>query len=427
MKFADRTKNLGVSLALAGTLVLASGSVPTSAASQTDITFWVGHGSGALHKAMVYLTNEFNRTHPRIHVTMDIIGASVKALAAYEAGHPPNAAEMQRTYVDKYARAHALLDLVPYIHSKVNGMSATLLNSYYKTIWNYTKGPGNHVYMLPFDKKDMALYYNPNILAKAHVQPPKTWAQFPAVLEKIKQAGYIPISYSPGQAWFNMLLTSSGGSILNKAGTHAEVATPKGLAAMAYLRNLVNKGLLQVSSGYNYQLEFGTGKVGILVDSTAGYTYDKSAVAGRFKMEGAPIPAGSSGKIAAYTDGIGLVAFNTGTKAQKEASWIFDRWMALPQQNAYWVSHTDYLPTSRIATHMLSGFYKAHPVQAEAMYPLEHHGLLMRPHIGTKWNEISTIITNEVDACLLKKASPKQAVTAMQHQIDQVLSGQAVL
>lgn len=82
-------------LAAAAALLAACGSSSAKAASATasakartssarhpiDLTYWAGHGSGALHKAVIAEVAKFNATHPGIHVTFVVKGASKHGLA----------------------------------------------------------------------------------------------------------------------------------------------------------------------------------------------------------------------------------------------------------------------------------------------------------------------------------------------------------
>lgn len=412
----------GVSLA-AGTVNSTNVLNPNN---KVSATFWVGHNSGALAKAQIYLWKEFERLHPNIKINLKEQGASIGALAAWEAGDPPNCAEMQRVYVPKYTAAHALVDFTPYINGK-GGYTKAQLASFYPSIWSYVRGPGNHQYQLPMDKKDMAIYYNSSIFKKLHLKPPAKWGDIWSLAKTLKSHGYVPIAYTPDQRWWAMMLQDDGGSILNKSNTKAAFNSRQGLEALNFLLSLVNAGYLQVTSGYNYQTEFGAGKVGFLVDATAGYTYDAGAAGGKFVVGGAPIPVGTSGKEYAWTNGLGFVLFNTGTQAQKNACFQFMKWMTLPAQNAYWVEHTDYLPTSKAAYDLVKPYFAKNPAMAAAMPPLLDNTLSFRSPKTPAWPEVANVLVNMVQSVLLKQKAPQPALHQAAAQVDAILSGKSKL
>jgi raffinose/stachyose/melibiose transport system substrate-binding protein len=65
-------------------------------------------------------------------------------------------------------------------------------------------------YAVPFGAISVACVYNKNIYEKVGITPPKTWDEFISNCEKLKQAGYIPLSFNGkigwGEWWFYLAL-----------------------------------------------------------------------------------------------------------------------------------------------------------------------------------------------------------------------------
>lgn len=379
MALRSQRNFVGLSLLSAGALSLglagcgttsAAASSPNAQGHVTDITYWSGHSSGALYKAVVAEVRQFNKTHPTIHVTFKPIGASHHGLAAFESGQAPNVGMVSGYIVPQLAQSGALVNLSPYIHGP-KGLSTKQINQwFYPVIWQDTKETNGTQYIMPLEKKSLlVLYYNESLFQKAGISsPPTTWAQVGQDAAKITKLGsaYHGIAWTPElQQYFDMI-TANGGHVftggLNRRAYNLN--NPAAAATLNMLRRWIADGRMITTSGYQYQLDFGTGKVGMVIDASAGYTYDKSSVGGKFTMGGVPAPKGTSGHTSQYINGASTVMFNVGAPAQKTASWTFMKWMASPATNVYWDEHANYLPLGPAGDKLMQSFYHAHPAQA---------------------------------------------------------------
>lgn len=96
-------------------------------------------------------------------------------------------------------------------------------------VWESANLPGNvppsvreactydgKIYLLPITQHYVAFFYNKKIFAQVGVEPPRTWAEFNVVCEKLKSSGKIPIALGardkwPAQFWFDYLLLRTAG------------------------------------------------------------------------------------------------------------------------------------------------------------------------------------------------------------------------
>jgi multiple sugar transport system substrate-binding protein len=146
--------------------VVAGGSCSPNA---TKITFW------AWVPGMGRAVTEFNKTHPNICVTQEDVGAGspeyVAITNALKAGSgAPDVAEVEFDELPSFEVTHNVVNLVPY--------GANTYKSDFTTwAWDeVSQGPA--VYAMPGDAGPVAFYYNTKELAKYHITPPTTWAQF---------------------------------------------------------------------------------------------------------------------------------------------------------------------------------------------------------------------------------------------------------
>lgn len=374
---ASKVGRRGMLAGLATSVMLVSAGCGSSAPVSTpkasgpvSLTYWSGHASGALYKAVVAEVAQFNKTHPSIRVKFIPRGASSHGLAAFEAGQAPSVGMVSAYIVPQLARAGALVPLTKYVNGP-NGLTAAQIHQdYYPAVWNDMREGSSVQYQMPLEKKaTLVIYYNTALFKKAGITTlPKTWAQVGADAAKISSLGssYHGIAWTPYLDQLYDITLSNGGQVFTSATNRRAFAldNPAAIATMNMFKGWIKSGAMIMTSGYEYQLDFGTGKVGMVIDSSAGYTYDKRAIGGKFVMAGISAPAGTSGHSSQYINGASLVMFNVGTAAQKAAAWTFMKWMSSPSTNVYWDEHTNYLPLGPAAYSMMKSFYAQHPAQA---------------------------------------------------------------
>lgn len=436
MHFVRRSTRLaiaagGLSMALAGgvsSYAAAAGTPHAAGNSQgvTNITYWAGHSSGALHAAVVAEVNQFNRTHPRIHVTFHAIGASHHGLAAFEAGQAPNVGMVSGYIVPQLAQAGAIVKLNSWVNGKEGFSAAQIKKLYYPVVWKDMQEPNGAQYLMPLEKKSLlVIYYNESLFKQAGIaSPPTTWAEVGQDAAKITKLGskYHGIAWTPSLHQFFDIVEADGGQVFATTTHRTKFALTNSHAsqALGMLRSWVKDGSMILTSGYQYQLDFGTGDVGMLIDASAGYTYDKGSVGGKFVMGGIPAPSGTSGHPSQYINGASLVMFHTGTAAQKQASWTFMKWLSSPQTNVYWDEHTNYLPLGPQEYAMMNSFYKAHPAQAASFSNPSDWWFKPR---NANFEAAKAAMETPYDKALMGQLTVKQALSQMTQTGTSYLSG----
>jgi multiple sugar transport system substrate-binding protein len=160
-----------------GTTVLAGASCKSSSA--TKITFW------AWVPGISRAVNQFNKTHPSICVTLEDVGAGnpqyVKISDALKAGSgAPDVAEVEFDELPSFEVTHSVVNLAKYGANKYK-------SNFVPWAWDEVS-QGSAVYAMPGDAGPMAFYYNSKLLAKYHIAPPATWAQFATAAAALKKA-----------------------------------------------------------------------------------------------------------------------------------------------------------------------------------------------------------------------------------------------
>lgn len=124
------------------------------------------------------------------------------------------------------------------------------------------------------------LFYNKDLLAKANVQPPKTWEEFHQVGLKLKEAGVTPWVAPWGDKGrgimnsnFFPFIWQNDGDLFTEDGSKTQFNTPQVVEAAAYLKKLADDGVLASSStGANVESSrksFESGQSAFIIESEA--------------------------------------------------------------------------------------------------------------------------------------------------------------
>ncbi len=174
--------------------------------SATKVLFW------AWVPGMGRAVTEFNKTHPNICVTQEDVGAGdpeyVAITNALKAGSgAPDVAEVEFDELPSFEVTHNVVNLVPYGANNYK-------NKFTTWAWDEVS-QGSSVYAMPGDAGPMAFYYNTKELAKYHITPPTTWAQFAAdaaTLHKANPGAYMTNFSAIDLQWVMSLMAQDNAS-----------------------------------------------------------------------------------------------------------------------------------------------------------------------------------------------------------------------
>ena len=172
----------------ASVTVVAGGSCASSSAVKVMFWAWV--------PGMGRAVNAFNQTHPGICVTQEDVGAGdpeyVAITNALKAGSgAPDVAEVEFDELPSFEVTNSVADLVPYGANNYK-------SSFVPWAWQEVS-QGSAVYAIPGDAGPMAFYYNSALLAKYHITPPTTWADFATAAATLHKAD--PSAYAKAQGF----------------------------------------------------------------------------------------------------------------------------------------------------------------------------------------------------------------------------------
>jgi len=156
-----------------------------SSSNAVKITFW------AWVPGLGRAVTAFNQSHPGICVTQEDVGAGdpeyVAITNALKAGSgAPDVAEVEYDELPSFIVTKSVDNLVPYGANNYK-------SDFVPWAWQEVS-QGSSVYAIPGDAGPMAFYYNSALLAKYHIAPPTTWAEFAtaaATLHKDDPSAYM--------------------------------------------------------------------------------------------------------------------------------------------------------------------------------------------------------------------------------------------
>jgi multiple sugar transport system substrate-binding protein len=402
-----------------------SASTKSSAGGHVNIVLWHGYTETEA-VAIKKLVAEFNATHPSITVTAQSYGNSdyalQKVLAAIAGGKPPDISYLYGSWAPNIATNPGVVTL----NKLIAADPSFNWNDFYPAERQQATVNGKIV-GIPALVDNLALVYNKKLFAQAGLSAPTpnwTWSDFENAALKLtdparKQFGWAYVNdASEDTVWrYWAMLWQAGGSILSPDGKHAAFDSPAGVKALTLLQSLAARHAIYLDNGSdNYLSVFTAGHIGMLWTGP----WDLANITASKMSYGVQIlPGDLNHQTISGPDN--WVVFNNGS-ARTQAAWVFLKWLTSPAIDLKWATMTGDLPI-RASVSRLPGygqFVKKYPGVATWVANL-NNATQARP-VLTVYPKISTAIGQAVQAVLLGKAGPQQALQQAAQQVNGVLA-----
>ena len=419
------------SLLAVGLVIGAAGCGGSSSGSSSggvvNITIWHGYVD-VEGKAMKTMVAQFNASHPKIHVTPQYYGNSdyalQKVLTAIAGGKPPDISYLYGSWAASIAQSSRTLTLNDYI-KKTPGFN---WNDFWPSERKVATVNGKIV-GIPALVDNLALVYNKTLFQNAGIPFPTanwTWQDLRNAAAKLsdpakKQFGWAYVNdASEDTVWrFEALLWQAGGEILSPDGKHAAFDSPAGVQALTLLQQMaVQDHSVYLDSGNDlYANLFNSGHIGMLFTGP----WDLSQFP-NVKFGVQILPGDKNHQTISGPDN--WVLFNNGT-ARSQAAWNFISWFTSPKQSLEWSTLTGDLPIRSSDTKLpgYGAYIAKYPGDATFVQNLAN-AIQVRP-VTPLYPKISTAIGQAVQAVLLGKAQPQQALDQAASQVNSILSNPA--
>ena len=266
-------------LALAFTVTACGGGSKSSAtgtnAGPANLTMWTPFVDPEL-KTLKAVVQDFEATHPGIHVK--VIGGTNddKIVAAIRGGNAPDVAQsFSSDNTGAFCPSGAWADLGPYMDR--DGVNESIFP---KAPRDYTEFEGTRC-ALPMLADTYGLYYNKKLLAQAgYKTPPKTISQLTAMAKKLTQrdsSGKLKVvGFNPFPSWYENVPAHFGPSwgATWMDGDKSALNTPAWQAQLKWQKNLIDwygyDNLVRFNAGagdeFSESNAFETGKVAMHMD-----------------------------------------------------------------------------------------------------------------------------------------------------------------
>ncbi len=375
----------------------------------------------------------FTKVHPEITVKYEAFDYETmqdKFSVAVSSNAAPDLATLDMTWIPTYAAKGVLADVSALSGGQLNG--APIESKYSKGALDAMTFDG-HLITALYDFDAYALYYRSDIMKKKGITVPTNWTELATASKQMAEDSNgdgKPDRYAlqvlPDTFHFAQLLFQNGGSLLDKNNTTAVFNDPAGVAALDYMKSLLDgggglywgdsqgdsTGLPGIKDDRIGMFLNGPYMMGVLHDGDAGQS-GKWAVA----------PAPFAKQPGSYLGGTGL-SIPSNAK-NPSAAWELTQFLLQPaqQQLVYTSAGAAPATTEGLAQPALAqpdpflGGQVAFPVFRDALATATPY-----PYVAS-WPDIDKALTDAVTAALLGKSTSKEALDQAAQTVDSALAG----
>lgn len=398
------------------------------------LTLWHGVNPPPNRVVLQQLVDQFNHTHPEIQVEPLYIGQPdqqmPKILAAIVGDAPPDMLWFAPIITGRLVELEALRSLDDWL------AALPLASDLDPALWDSMQWDG-HVWSIPFGTNNVGVFYRPSLLEAAGIhQLPQTWEAFRQVARQLtrpeqKQSGlllplgkgewtvfmWLPFIWSAGGELVDAAPVSEDGELsAEQAPETVHLVTPGAIAALELWHDLVADGSARLSQPERgYELDaFVAGKVAMQL--TGPWTLAQLQATG-VDFGVMPIPVKT--RPATSVGGENLFVFRT-TPERERAAQVFAEYVLSEPFQTQWAMQTGYLPVTLRSRQSADyqAFVRDHPA-VQTFLQQAPYGRA-RP-IVPEYNRISETLGRAIEATLLGKATPAEALAAAQRRLDRAI------
>ncbi len=393
------------------------------------LTLWQGVNPPPNRDVLQKLVDKFNRNHPDIQVESLYVGQPdqqmPKILAAVVGNAPPDLLWFNPTIGGQLVELGAI---IPVDEMLANSPLENQIDPALFASMKYK----NNLWSVPFATNNVGVFYRKSLFKDAGItEIPKTWEELREVAKKltrdtngdgkVDQHGiFLPL----GKGEFTVFIWlpfmwSGGGEIVNpNDDTAAKVNLTENKGARAALQlwsDLINDGSVVLSAperGFETD-NFVKGKVAMQVTGPWTLTYIANDIPdGDYDVF--PIPIGESS--ATSIGGENLFLFKTTPEKQK-AAFKFAEYVLSEEFQTEWALGTGYLPVN-LKSRQSPKYQEFIQKQPALKVFLEQAQYGKARPIFPGYNRVSENIGRAMEAVLLGKSSPQEALKKSQQRLD---------
>ena len=289
---------------------------PAGSGEKITLTYW------AWLKDLQKVADVWNASHPDVQVEAVWIpggnqGGYQKLYSALAAGGGPDIAQVELRSVPEFMLVGGLVDLSRY-------GANDYASRYDPTLWSqvsYVDG----VYAIPQDSGPMALYYRPDLFAKAGVSTPASWDDWAAAGTELKKSGvFIDAFNYSDPSWFAAIAGQAGAAWLKVDGDRwvIDMTDDATMEVARFFDRAIDAGILQTGYG-----DFSSGwfaaaakdRIAACATASWGDALLEGVSGGEGKWRVAPLPRWGSGGYGSSALGGSTAAVLANSRHPREA------------------------------------------------------------------------------------------------------------
>jgi sn-glycerol 3-phosphate transport system substrate-binding protein len=413
----------------------------TKSKGPVDITFW-NSMTQANATALISITDAFNSSQSKVHVTLVDQASYDDTWQKYEAGltngQLPDVVQLEDVRTQEAIDTQSFLPVQSCINASHYATSDYLPRAL--AYWNV-----NHVQeAMPFAVSNPVLYYNENAFTKAGLNPndpPTTLPQLAADAKALKASGSglaLVLDSWHLETWLataNTLFVNNDNGRSGRA-TKAIFDGPTAKTIFTDLDQMVKSGdaTTNPSSGpdeYDNLLGIGSGKYAMTIDSSADLGQITKLLTGgaypNVKLGIGPFPVlSSSVKGGIEPGGSGVYISKKVPAVDQAAAWEFVQWIDSTQSQATWAAGTGYIPVRKSSAQTATiqhlwatapGYKVAYDQLLNAVNDPASSGSVIGPYV-----DVRTDILTAEENMYQSNTTPSAALSAAQKAVDSSLS-----
>jgi multiple sugar transport system substrate-binding protein len=377
------------------------------------------------------LISGFEAAHPNIHVTSqpETNSAAIAATVQQDevSGSTPDV--LQDAFNDlKFTTSQlGAIDLTKVVGAQNVAAAFGGPNPFVPAVTKLAQVNGD-VYGIPWTLSTPILFYNSSLFAKAGIsasEDPTSWAQVQSDAQKIKSAtaadglanGCLG-NFAGGTDWcLQAIIDSDGGSVMNAPQTALTFNSPQTVAALTTMQGLAKSGLMVNLSSTQAIQEWGSGKLAMVLDTSALASTLLAAAGTNFTIKAVPLP-GFGTKAPVPTNSGSALFMLSKSKVKQEADWELMQYLTTAASETSITENIGYPPLrTDVATNpkYLASYSKTNQFLAPNVAQLPH----LKPWIaypGPNYTQIITVLTNAVSNVVFQGNNPASTMAAAQSQ-----------
>jgi|SRR5690625_174615 len=396
---------------------------PTNSDGEVVVEFW--HAMSGPHEEVLNnLVDDFNQEHD--HITVNPVNQGSyddleqKVMASARAKTLPTVSQAVPQMIPEYLDNDFLTPLDEFIEDEEIGLSEEDLEDFIE-IFKESSTWDDKFYSMPFSKSTTVLFYNTEILEEHGFDVPETWEDIREISEEVSGDGLVGMGFENSfEAVFQSILLQLGGTYIDEETAEAKFNSPEGIEALSFMNDMIDEGIARLAGEDDYMSEpFSRGDVAMYIGTSPGIAHVAEAAEGNIEWMTTSLPK-TDGKGATPFQGNDLVIFDDAEQAEKEAAWLFLKYLTSPEVTAEWAMHTGYLPTrySALELEEFEQYLSENPEFQSSVDQFDDGFVIARIKGG---NAARNIILEELEEVFLDRQTVEEALQAAEERSNEVL------